>query len=124
MKLVLAVVLALICAASVEAKEARITGIFSDMHFVPEAGDVSGMEVFIMYTSEGYYAVVQFAEGSPLVPLVVPVNVDKSSVRFTVPLPTGAKRQFLGVVTEEGLIGKFENAGEKFNLKRSKSYWQ
>jgi hypothetical protein len=124
LNLLIVVTLVVIGVASAEAKEARVTGVFSDLHFVPEAGDVSGMEVFIIYTNEGYYALVQFAEGTLLVPVVVPVKVDKSSVRFTVPLPTGAKRQFLGVVTEEGLLGKFENAGGKFNLKRGKSYWQ
>ena len=123
-KLLLLLMLIVIGPASVEAKEGRITGIFSDMHFVQEAGDVVGMEVFILYTGEGYYAVVQFAEGNPLVPVVVPVKVYKSSVSFTVPLSTGASGKFIGIVSEEGLIGKFENGGEKFILKRNKSYWQ
>lgn len=116
--------LATIGVASAEASQTRVTGIFSDMHFVQEAGDVVGMEVFIMYTEKGYYAVVQFAEGTPLIPVIVPVNVDKSSVRFIVPLATGASGKFLGVVTEEGLLGKFENGGDKFKLMRRKSYWQ
>ncbi len=34
----------------------KVTGIFSDMHYSAEGGDVVGAEVFIMYSNDGYYA--------------------------------------------------------------------
>jgi hypothetical protein len=50
----------------------RVTGFFSDMTWVEEAGDVVGMEVFIVYSSHGmsgqHWAYVQIAEGLPSEP--------------------------------------------------------
>ena len=124
MKLALATTMMFAIATNANGKEVRVTGIFSDMHFVKEAGDVTGMEVFIVYTVDGYYAVVQFAEGTPVVPVVVPIKVNKASIQFTVPLPNGSNGQFVGTVTDDALIGRLENGGEGFKLRRRNSYWQ
>ena len=46
-------------------KSARITGIYSDLRYHEEAGDLLGTEIFIVYAAGGYTAFVQSAEGEP-----------------------------------------------------------
>jgi len=57
----------------------RVTGLFSDMRRIAEAGDVVGMEVFIVYSTDGirgrHWAFVQIAEGVPAQPFLVEVSV-------------------------------------------------
>jgi hypothetical protein len=47
------------------ARPARVTGLFSNMKYNAEAGDVLGMEVFIVAGPGGWYATVQCAGGEP-----------------------------------------------------------
>jgi hypothetical protein len=109
-------------------KQARVTGFFSDMQYIPEAGDVVGAEVWIVYGGDHYYATIQLAEGVPFPPVVVPVDVSGSTVKFAVPdqgvnadgIP--APLNFEGIVTPTGLVGKV--GSQKLNLKRRSSYWQ
>jgi hypothetical protein len=109
----------------------RVTGFFSDMHYIPGAGDVLGTEVWIVYARDRYYATVQLAEGEPDAPVVVPVEVSGSKVKFTVtehavnqdgrPAPDFAIN-FDGTVTRAGLSGTVNS--QRLNLKRRSSYWQ
>ena len=97
-----------------------VRGLYSNMTYVEEAGDVVGMEVFIVF-GRGFYATVQEAEGEPDPPVLVPVIVRGQSVRFTLP----DKRTFVGTVTSKGLKGHFiGNKGSDQFLRRGKSYWQ
>ncbi|MBS1767026.1 MAG: hypothetical protein JST05_06440 [Acidobacteria bacterium] len=97
-----------------------VKGLYSDMTYVEEAGDVVGMEVFIVY-GHGFYAMVQEAEGEPNSPVIVPVQVDGTSIRFTLP----DSRTFVGRVTTKGLLGHFlGDKGPETILRRGKSYWQ
>jgi len=101
------------------------------MHYIQEAGDVLGTEVWIVYGGDRYYATVQIAEGSPIPPVVVPVEVSGSRVKFTVrepfvdqdgkPAPDLAIA-FDGTVTRAGLSGTM--GSERLDLKRRNSYWQ
>jgi hypothetical protein len=111
-------------------QQPRVTGFFSDMHYIPEAGDVIGTEVWIVYAGR-YYATVQIAEGSPAPPVVVPVEVSGSKVSFTVtqhlvdrygkPAPDFVTN-FEGTITKAGLSGTANS--RRFELKRRSSYWQ
>jgi len=56
----------------------RVTGFFSNMEYIKEAGDVVGLEVWIVYARGSYWATVQVAEGEPDPPEVVPVQVSGS----------------------------------------------
>ena len=101
----------------------RVTGIYSDMRYIDEAGDVVGTEVFVVYSAEGYYAVIQVAEGKPSVPTVVPMTVDGARVSFSLPGEQGGGL-FRGQVTDSSLSGRFADGRAPWDLKRGKSYWQ
>jgi hypothetical protein len=99
-------------------QKVRVTGMFSDMHYIADAGDVLGTEVFIAFTSKGYWAVVQMAEGVPDIPVVVPVTIKGTDVSFIL----SDKLTFAGTVTPTALVGTL--GYEKVSLRRGKSYWQ
>jgi hypothetical protein len=119
----LVAVVLLAATPSAENRGPRVTGIYSNMRYIDEAGDVLGTEVFIVYSSKGYFAIVQVAEGVPSVPAVVPIKVEGSRVSLSLPLDMGGG-QFRGQVTEGGLSGRFADDREPWELKRGKSYWQ
>lgn len=107
-------------------KRDRVTGLFSDMHWVEEAGDVVGTEVLISYSSgmKGHYwAYVQVAEGSPSPPVLVEATVSGDRVEFTLPGSKGLGH-FVGKVTAKALVGKFDSSEAVVTLPRRKSYWQ
>lgn len=99
----------------------RVAGIFSDMTYNQEGGDVLGTEVWLTPSASGWYAVVQFGEGEPSVPVVVPAQVRGTHVTFELPESLGSRR-FEGDVTPQGLVGKLGK--EQIRLRRGKSYWQ
>jgi hypothetical protein len=86
---------------------------FTDMQWVEQAGDVVGMEVFIVYGDGGHRAVVQVAEGVPDDPGVLSATVTGSQVSFDYPSENGGLR-FTGQVTASGLVGTFGQ--ERVNL--------
>ncbi len=102
----------------------RHTGIFTDMTVTAEEGDVLGMEVFIMFSSDGmsenYYAYVQIAEGEPGTPTLSPATVVGDSISFQVP----HRGTFRGKIWEKKLTGTFSDKGQAFTLPRRKSFWE
>ncbi|MEN3112008.1 hypothetical protein ACFONG_19360 [Uliginosibacterium paludis] len=110
------------------APQIKVTGVFSDLHFVAQAGDVTGTEIFIVFGGEqGYFAIIQCAEGWPSKPVIVPAIVHGAEVEFA---PHGQTEshcpnaKFRGTVSSSGLRGKFENTDYPGFLKRKRSYWQ
>jgi len=96
---------------------------FTNMHSVPEAGDVVGMEVWIVYARGNFYACVQQAQGEPEPPVVVPVEVSGTQVRFGLRGPQPLA--FIGTVSKAGLA--LSIAGSKQPpeiLKRQRSWWK
>ena len=122
-------VCAVICDAAISAPpKVRVTGMFSDLAYVAEAGDLVGTEVFLGYQGDGiYFALVQCAEGSPSKPLLVEASVDGLQVKFSLP-PSDSSHcpvaTFVGTVSRSGLRGKFLGGGEAVTLRRRSSYWQ
>jgi len=114
------------CASAAE----RVTGIYSNMAFNEESGDVSGIEIFVVYSREGFQAVFQDAEGSPSVPVVVPAIIKGSEISFELPERNGYSGKFLGRVTKGQLEGHFltgavgKEGKPEIVLKKSRSYWQ
>lgn len=104
----------------------KVTGMFSDMHYINESGDVIGTEIFIVYGSSGYYAIMQCAEGSPSKPVLVKATIKNNEVKLESATeesncPMGV---FSGKVNSNYLRGKFEGTEYSVILKRKKSYWQ
>jgi hypothetical protein len=100
----------------------RITGIYSTFEYLEEAGDVGGLEVFIVVTNKGYHAVIQDSPGYPGIPVVVPVDVNGDNVKFKFKDSAGEEQIFEGRVSANALSGILN--GEKYSLPRKKSYWQ
>lgn len=86
--------------------------------------DVVGVEIFIVLAKDGYFGVVQFGEGTPTTPVVVPITVSGNQIKFSIVMPTGLTGKFHGKISKKGLTGKFEGEGETFTLLRKKSLWQ
>jgi hypothetical protein len=101
----------------------KITGIFSDMEFISESGDVLGQEVIIGFSRDGYYVVFQESEGVPSIPIVTLAKVTGSSITFKLS-PTNPADEFRGIISEKELVGAFQNHGKTYRLKRKNSYWQ
>jgi hypothetical protein len=106
----------------------KVTGLFSNMRVGTE--DVSGIEIFITNSTNGYFAQVQCAEGAISRPLVVDVRISGSLIEFSVPpdsdqdgysCPAG---KFKGIVSALGIKVGFEGTNWLSTLKRKKSYWQ
>jgi len=115
-----------ICAVAAE----RVTGIYSDMAFNKESGDVSGIEVFVVFSREGFQVIFQDAEGSPSVPVVVTAVVKGSNISFDLPERNGYSGKFVGRISNGKLVGSFlagavgKEGKSEITLKRGKSYWQ
>ncbi len=110
----------------------RITGIYSDLRYNQEGGDLLGTEIFIVYADhDDYFAFVQCWEGGTTPPVVVPVKSTEDMISFTVPEPSLGAGSYEGRVTEAGFSGVLtrvpaggEAKKEHFDLKRKKSHWQ
>jgi hypothetical protein len=111
-------------ASVVLAAKPKLTGIYSDMAYNAEGGDVLGDEAFIVFSAKGYYVVFQGGEGEPYPPVVVPAQVDGTSIRFTLPELVDARGEFRGRVVGDELVGSFKSNGQTLHLKRKNSYWQ
>src|SRR5436190_13391704 len=104
-----------------QSRSPRVTGIFTDMHYITDVGDLLGTEVFIVGGGNGYKAIVQIAQGSPGDPVVVPVTVKGNDVSFELP-PTYHNLKFSGRVSTQALTGNL--GSERVALRRRNSYWQ
>jgi hypothetical protein len=127
MKLYSVITLSLIFASftgAALAAKSKLTGIYSDMTYNTESGDVLGDEVFIVFSGKGYYAVFQGSEGEPYPPVVIPAQVDGTSIRFTLPKSVDPRGEFQGNIVGDELVGSFSSNGQSIHLKRKESYWQ
>jgi hypothetical protein len=112
-------------------QQPKVTGFFTDMHYIQQAGDVLGSEIWIVYARGGFWATVQMAEGEPDPPVIVPVEVSGVRVKFTIKEPRVDQNgkpapefvmQFDGIMTRSGFDGTINS--QPLRLKRGNSYWQ
>jgi hypothetical protein len=103
----------------------RASGLYSDFAYIPEAGDVIGTEIFIVYGGRQHWALLQVAEGAPSNPQLVPAFVSGSLVEFPFP-QYGDGAVFKGRVTAKALEGTITGLENAITLKlpRRRSYWQ
>jgi hypothetical protein len=108
----------------------RLTGIYSNMTFNNESQDVSGIEIFVVFSREGFKVIFQDAEGSPSVPVIVPAVVKDSSISFDLPERNGYSGKFVGRISNGKLVGYFLSGAvgkeerPEITLKRGRSHWQ
>lgn len=114
-------------------KPAPITGIFSDLYYNKEGGDLLGTEVFIVPDGDqGYIAFVQAAQGTISKPVVVSVHVNSGRrISFIVPAPSDAEGSYMLQANDNGVDGtrtyhraNASTANEAIHLKRKPSYWE
>jgi hypothetical protein len=113
-------------------KKIRITGIYSDLNYNQEGGDLLGIEIFIVNAQEhGFFAFFQSWAGGTTAPVVVPVQVDDDKVIFAVPAPSLGEGNYEGRISATGFDGSCRHplasggvSEEPIHLKRKKSYWQ
>jgi hypothetical protein len=105
----------------------QITGTFSDLHFVKEAGDFVGTEIKIVETSQGYQAVVQFAIGVPSDLYLAAVTVSGTAVRISLRNSEGKSLEtIIGQISARRFVGVAEDpdgSKEPLNLPRRSSFW-
>jgi hypothetical protein len=103
------------------------TGIFSSFEFHDETSDINGLEVFIVYSRDGYFASIQGAEGVPGKPVVIPVQISGNTLSFTIPESDGYIGywgEFTGMIKKDGLYLKVKGISQQLFLPRRVSYWQ
>jgi hypothetical protein len=105
-----------------------VSGIYSNMRYNTEGGDLLGMELFIFPSGSGpdlkYSALIQIAEGGAPFAALVLLVVKAETIEIT--LPSGkqySKERFTGKFVDGGLVIRWSNGTEE-HLKRGKSYWQ
>jgi len=106
----------------------KVTGIFSNMYYHEEGGDLLGEEIFIVYGGQGnYFASVQCAQGGVRAPIIVKVTVNNNQISFNVPDSNKhlcVPGLFKGVISKKGITGEFTGNNYKVTLPRGNSYWQ
>ena len=103
----------------------HVTGIYSDLRYNAQGGDLLGMEVFVVVGPGGYFATVQCAGGEPAKPEIVPLAYANGRVDFTLTVAQPeCGLHFRGSVTRTGLRGRFDGEAKDRQLPRRKSYWQ
>jgi hypothetical protein len=108
----------------------RVTGIYSDLMYSEQSGDLRGTEIMVVASSEGLHALIQSSEGPLGCPVVVPAVANELTIEFTLPyepcmfgVPAGG--HFVGEVSAEGLRGYFEGyEGFVLELPRGVSFWR
>jgi hypothetical protein len=111
----------------------QIAGIYSDLAYNKESGDLNGTEVFIVLgagTDAHYVAFVQESEGQPADPVIAPVVEKGGKVSVRARFADNifqfdgkiSKTGFDGTLTMESRGGKMST--EPFHLLRKKSYWE
>jgi hypothetical protein len=125
-----ALVLVLLGSANAAERQAHISGIYSNLEYNREGGDLLGTEVFIVLGGSGYEAFVQVSEGAPGPSALVPVKVERDHISFTVPEPSFGAGVYEGRISTTGFVGtltatnKGRSVVNPVRLRRKNSYWQ
>ena len=119
------VLVSLASVASAQNGPPAVSGVYTDLEYNQEGGDLLGMELLIIPSDPtGYRAFVQIAEGGPPFAVIVPLLVDGSHVEFTLPAGSAySGDHFVGTLSSTKLV-LHSPRGKDETLNRGKSYWQ
>jgi hypothetical protein len=120
---------AIVLAAPVSRPAPRVSieGIYSDLHYIEEAGDLLGTELKIVKVGDRYKGSLVIAEGEPSKEIPVDIKVSGAQIRFSIPEEGGYPGEFQGEIGKHFLTGEFRftNGGSsKVKLRRGDSYWK
>jgi hypothetical protein len=106
----------------------KITGMYTNMHFVGNGSNVQGVEMLIVRgDKDQYFAVLQCANGAPGKPVVLSATIpSQEQVEVAAnsdPASHCPMTQFKGKVGPSGITGSFAG-GPEMSLERKDSYWQ
>ena len=108
-------------------KPPRITGTYTNMSYIKEAGDVVGYEIKIVFTGGGFQGALQIAEGVPGNLILVDIQVVDTKISFSIPDGNGPYAGLFNGAIQNGVLKgefRFKRGGsEKVELQRGKSYW-
>jgi hypothetical protein len=121
----LAIFAVLILSAAVDAAQAdlRISGIFSNLRYSEESGDLGGWEILVIPSGKSTYtAVVELAEGQG--PAVAVGTLMEKGGRFTLTIPAGSSLSgtYKGAISAKDM--RIETPAGTETLLRGRSYWQ
>jgi hypothetical protein len=102
----------------------KVTGIYSDLAYYQESGDLLGDEIMVLFSEQGYFVVLQYAEGVPSKPVLVPAVISGQRITFMLPPPMDDWGAFVGEIEGDHLVGKFQRSEQALDLRRKNSYWQ
>jgi hypothetical protein len=130
MRVIFLIMLCLLTSISfaAEPQMKRITGIYSNLSYNKDGGDLLGMELLILPCGHGtepaYSVFVQIAEGGAPFSVVVPLKVTGTKIEFTLPLGGAySGEHFVGTFKGIELVVRWSQGTEE-HLKHGKSYWQ
>ncbi|WP_297831699.1 hypothetical protein [Thermomonas sp.] len=89
-------------------------------------GGVYGLEITIVDSENGYFALVQCSNHKPSVPELVPLAVRGARISFDL---SGSKNgcgfpSFEGAIRNGTLMGLFYRSSKMYYLQHKPSYWQ
>ena len=101
------------------------SGVFSNMTYDEESGDLDGFEFFFVYSKSGYYVFYQYSNGVPETPMLTKLDIKDNTFEFAIPIGGEFYGPFVGKFTATGVQGWFKNFPSKLiKLTRGESYWQ
>ena len=109
---------------------AEFTGTYGHLEFHEESGDLSGIELKVIYSNDGYYLLFQSASGVPSIPVLMRLNIDNKIFMVKIPEGTDYGGAILkGQFNSKGINAEFTNGpifsnGKKNDiLEKTTSYW-
>ncbi len=118
-------------ARAANAAQAKVGGIYSDLHYNEDGDDLLGTELFIVASEDGWAVFYQHWEGGGDKPIVVPATVKDDRLSFDIPESYSGGGKYEGLITTVGFEGTVQYRGkdgavrdQPIRLKRTKSYWE
>lgn len=109
-------------------EEYKITGIFINLYYHEEGGDLLGEEIFMSYGGNGtYWVSVQCAQGGVRPPFITNAKIQGNEITFEIPDTDRhlcVPGRFIGTILIDRIEGVFTGTDHRVVLKRGSSYWQ
>ena len=104
----------------------EIYGIYSDLEYNEEGGDLLGMELFI-FPGDQYYALIHSSDGEPSKPYLLPLTLTGDDGILIEYPPECIIRKITGTIFKDRLVIRVHyksHVTDPISLRRGDSYWQ